>query len=61
MSAKCDTVARYSVLNDRKQIFASKYMLSLPTKEQLKQEIEKERKLIEAAPQEKESSETLEP
>lgn len=46
---KCDTVARYSVLNDRKQIFASKYMLNLPTEEQLRIEIERERKLIEAA------------
>lgn len=45
---KNETVARYSVLNDRKQIFASKYMLCLPTEKQLRQEIEKERKLIEA-------------
>lgn len=46
---KNETVARYSVLKDRKQIFASKYMLCLPTEEQLRVEIEKERKLIEAA------------
>lgn len=46
---KNETVARYSVLKDRKQIFASKYMLCLPTEEQLRQEIEKERKLIDAA------------
>jgi len=45
---KNETVARYSVLKDRKQIFASKYMLCLPTEEQLRLEIEKERKLIEA-------------
>jgi predicted nuclease of restriction endonuclease-like (RecB) superfamily len=44
---KNETVARYSVLNDRKQIFASKYMLCLPTEEQLRREIEKERRLIE--------------
>jgi predicted nuclease of restriction endonuclease-like (RecB) superfamily len=44
---KNETVARYSVLNDRKQIFASKYMLFLPTEEQLSREIEKERSLIE--------------
>ena len=43
---KNETVARYSVLNDRKQIFASKYMLCLPTEEQLKREIECERKLL---------------
>ena len=46
---KTETVARYSVLNDRKQIFASKYMLCLPTEEQLRLEVEKERRLIEAA------------
>jgi predicted nuclease of restriction endonuclease-like (RecB) superfamily len=46
---KNETVARYSVLNDRKQIFASKYMLCLPTEEQLKLEIERERHLIESA------------
>jgi hypothetical protein len=39
-------VARYLVLSDRKQIFASKYMLSLTTEEQLRLEIEKERRLI---------------
>jgi predicted nuclease of restriction endonuclease-like (RecB) superfamily len=50
---KNETVARYSVLNDRKQIFASKYMLFLPTEEQLRLEIEKERRLIEAAGEEK--------
>jgi len=36
------------VLNDRKQIFASKYMLCLPTEEQLRREIERERRLIES-------------
>ena len=46
---KNETVARYSVLNDRKQIFASKYMLCLPTEDQLRMEVEKERRLIEAA------------
>ena len=50
---KNETVARYSVLNDRKQIFASKYMLCLPTEEQLRTEVEKERRLIEANQQER--------
>ncbi len=45
---KNETVARYSVLSDRKQIFASKYMLCLPTEEQLRTEIERERRLIES-------------
>lgn len=44
---KNETVARYSVLNDRRQIFASRYMLCLPTEEQLRMEVERERRLIE--------------
>lgn len=44
---KNETVARYSVLNDRQQIFASKYVLFLPTEEQLRLEIERERRFIE--------------
>ena len=43
-----ETVVKYSVLKDRKQIFASKYMLYLPTEDELRREIERERKLIEA-------------
>lgn len=46
---KSDTVARYSVLNDRKQIFASKYLPNLPSEEQLRVEIARERRLIEEA------------
>jgi len=45
---KNEVVAKYSVLNDRKQIFASKYMLYLPTEKELVLEIERERRLIEA-------------
>lgn len=45
---KNDAVAKYSVLNDRKQIFASKYMLYLPTEKELALELERERRLIEA-------------
>lgn len=52
---KCDTVARYSVLNDRKQIFASKYLPNLPSEDQLRREIEKERELIETALEERKS------
>ena len=50
---KNEAVAKYSVLSERKQIFASKYMLYLPTEEQLKLEIEKERRLIEGYLEEK--------
>jgi predicted nuclease of restriction endonuclease-like (RecB) superfamily len=44
---KNEVVAKYSVLKDRKQIFASKYMLYLPSEEELRREIERERRLIE--------------
>lgn len=50
---KSDTVARYSVLNDRKQIFASKYLPNLPSEEQLRLEINRERRLIEQALEER--------
>jgi len=46
-SEKNEAIARYSVLNESKQIFASKYMLYLPTEEELQRELERERKLIE--------------
>ena len=44
---KNETIARYSVLKDSQQLFASKYMLYLPTEEELVQELDRERKLIE--------------
>ena len=48
-SEKNESIARYSVLNNSKQIFASKYMLYLPTEEELKSMLERERRLIEEA------------
>jgi hypothetical protein len=44
---KNKTVAKYSLLNDSKQIFASKYKTYLPTEEELKKEISREREAIE--------------
>jgi predicted nuclease of restriction endonuclease-like (RecB) superfamily len=44
---KNDAVAKYSILSERKQIFASKYMLYLPTEEELERELLRERRLIE--------------
>ena len=41
------TIVKYSLLNDSKQIFASKYQMYLPTAKQLKQEIQREREQIE--------------
>ncbi len=46
-SDKSEAVARYSVLNDSKQLFAAKYLDILPSEEQLRWEIERERQLIE--------------
>lgn len=46
-SEKNEAVAKYSVLNDRRQIFASKYMLYLPSEEVLVAEVMRERRLIE--------------
>ncbi|MFP3912407.1 MAG: PDDEXK nuclease domain-containing protein, partial [Desulfobacteraceae bacterium] len=49
-SRKNETIARYSVLNHSKQLFASKYMLYLPTEEELEREMERERRRIEEGP-----------
>ena len=46
-SEKSDSVVRYTIPENNTQIFASKYMLYLPTEEELKKELENERKLIE--------------
>lgn len=48
-SDKSEAVAKYSILNENKQIFASKYLPNLPTEEQLRLEIERERHFIESA------------
>ena len=37
------TIAKYSVLNDSKQIFASKYLTFLPTEQELSDEIERQK------------------
>jgi predicted nuclease of restriction endonuclease-like (RecB) superfamily len=45
-SEKDETVVQYSVLNENKQLFASKYMMYLPTEEELRIELEREKKFI---------------
>lgn len=42
------TVAKCSVLNDSKQLFVSKYLTVLPSEEELKRELERERRVIES-------------
>jgi predicted nuclease of restriction endonuclease-like (RecB) superfamily len=44
---KNETMAKYTLLKNSKNIFASKYKLYLPTEEELTQELERERKLLE--------------
>lgn len=46
-SQKNEAIVKYSVLNDAKQVFASKYRLTLPSAEELQRQIEEERRRIE--------------
>ncbi|MCF6242958.1 MAG: PDDEXK nuclease domain-containing protein [Bacteroidales bacterium] len=41
------TIVKYSVLNESKQLFASKYKLYLPSEKELREELERERNQIE--------------
>jgi len=45
-SEKSQAVAKYSVLNDSKQLFSSKYLPYLPSEEELKQELLRERSIL---------------
>jgi predicted nuclease of restriction endonuclease-like (RecB) superfamily len=46
-SEKNDAVARYSVLHESQQLFASRYRFTLPSEEELQRELRRERALIE--------------
>lgn len=46
-SQKSEAVVKYSVLTDSQQLFAAKYLPYLPTEEELKRELERERALVE--------------
>ena len=52
VSDKDESIVKYSVLADKENLFASKYRLYLPTEEELKQEILRERELLERQIQE---------
>jgi predicted nucleic acid-binding protein len=45
-SQKSEAVVKYSVLNGSEQLFAAKYMACLPTEDELKRELERERELV---------------
>ncbi len=44
-SEKSEAVVKYSVLADQQQLFAAKYLPHLPTEEELKRELEREREI----------------
>jgi hypothetical protein len=44
---KDESIVKYSVLADKENLFATKYMPYLPTEEELKSELQRERELIE--------------
>jgi predicted nuclease of restriction endonuclease-like (RecB) superfamily len=46
-AGKDDVIAKYSVLSDNENLMASKYMLYLPTEEELSREMARERDLLE--------------
>ena len=48
-SEKSEAVAKYSVLADQQQLFASRYITYLPTEEELKHQLEKERAQLQLA------------
>lgn len=45
---KNEAIARYSVLNEHKQLFAAKYVTYLPSVEELERELERDRRIVEA-------------
>lgn len=47
-SEKDETIVKYSFLEESKQLFASKYMLYLPTEKELAEELQREIELIKA-------------
>lgn len=44
---KDETIVKYSVLEENRRLFASKYLLYLPNEEELRKEIEREKLLAE--------------
>lgn len=47
-SQKSEAIVKYSVLTDSQQLFAAKYLPYLPTEEELKHELEREREWVQA-------------
>lgn len=55
-SEKDETIVKYSVLNDKNNLFASKYLLYLPKEEELKQIIDQDRIRFELDQEDKKSN-----
>lgn len=53
-----EVVAKYSVLHGSRQLFASKYMLYLPTEDELRAELEREQRAISQAAQTRQNTDT---
>lgn len=51
---KDDTTVKYSVLKDNKKLFASKYKLYLPSEQELKDELEREKQILRLSFEDKE-------
>jgi predicted nuclease of restriction endonuclease-like (RecB) superfamily len=45
---KNEAMARYSILSEHKQLFAAKYVTYLPSEDELRQELERDRRIAEA-------------
>lgn len=54
-----EDIARYSVLHDNEQLFASKYKLYLPDEEELRAEIEEQKRIFRAQMEEAEDDEGM--
>lgn len=55
--SKDQSVVRYSVLHESEQLFASKYRLVLPSEDELRRELERDRRALEARAEGKDSEE----
>lgn len=51
-----EDIAKYSILKENEQLFATKYKLYLPSEEELKKEIENQKLLFELKAQNKKTS-----
>jgi hypothetical protein len=54
---KDQSVVRYSVLHESEQLFASKYRLVLPSEDELRRELERDRQALEEQAEDKDNNE----